>query len=82
MIVHETDGYFVTLTHHDRDFLWGAYPTEADARAVEARVRRAFAQEDAEDAEDAAAAPPPDLDRARSPDSWRQPALFEQGGPA
>jgi len=72
MIVHETDGYFVTLTHHDRDFLWGAYPTEADARAVEARVRRAFAQEDAEDA---AAAPPPDLDRARSPDSWRQAAL-------
>ena len=76
MIVQEPAGYFVTLRHHDRDFVWGSYPTEADARAVEARVRKAFAQEDA------AATPPPDLSRARSPDSWRQPALFEQGGPA
>ena len=69
MIVQEFDGWYVTLTHHDRQFIWGSYRTEADARAVEARVRKAFAQEDA------AAAPPPDLSRARSPDSWRQAAL-------
>lgn len=40
-------GWVVELTRDGQPYAWGAYPTEHDAVAVEARLVQQFAAEDA-----------------------------------
>lgn len=48
-VVHEKDGWYVTLDHQGNSYVWGSYPTALDAQAVENRLLKQFAKEDLED---------------------------------
>jgi len=71
MICQEADKWHVVIHRGQDIYQWGPYPTALEAQAVENRLVKQFAKEDAED-QRAGRGPR----RERVPPGWRQGSLL------